>query len=519
MISRSLQSNKETLRTYIHEFEKAETFDGSFREPHFNDDPPFMTTNIWIRTLYEKIIQAKWFSRAWRMHETRLGKRHIFLIRCEHQPESPPMVLRFTNMFMLHLLSLASKIRPKMNPTWLLPVLAKAVEDDMGVERRFSSYMVVFAETFSKGAGGNPRVESPEMREFDANLDKLSIAMNTIDVGLAVSRQARDLENRLPPPPPDECCRWYTIVAIAGLDPSALCTSGLELQTKLARRSWMRWPLFSDVPYNLPPLNSFAIGFGPSPASSWIALQIALSNGSAGLRWATESSLRISTKAFLRWASIGGIQITLVGRIPNKIRRDLITKTLACVMDCGLEWLTSTSNDCYRYGYCTPSAKAGLQKLLESKGDVSQDDSAKSTLMWAADEKLEAQSLINLVAYLIRQGPAVEPGQNMEFWQPVCIANKMGSKVLTFFRGLPEKEIFCAMPLILLPEPYSELSRAWTLVKGNPEREQQPNKYWCRKCHLMGKSRIFGSVLSNGEHALDTIVDEVKVYGPIDLPL
>jgi hypothetical protein len=153
----------------------------------------------------------------------------------------------------------------------------------------------------------------------------------------------------------------------------------------------MRWPLFSDIPYNLPPLNSFAIGFDPSLASSWIALQMALFNDSTGLIWATESSQRIGTKAF-RWASIGGIQIILVGRIPNKIRRDPITKMLACVLDCGLEWLASTSNDCYRYGYCTPSTKAGLQKLLESEEDVSQDYSAKFTLMWAAGEKLEAQS-------------------------------------------------------------------------------------------------------------------------------
>jgi hypothetical protein len=75
--------------------------------------------------------------------------------------------------------------------------------------------MQVFAETFSQGVGGNLKIGSLEARQFDANLDKLSIAINTIGVGLAVSLRARDIESGLPPPTEDECCRMFTTVAIA----------------------------------------------------------------------------------------------------------------------------------------------------------------------------------------------------------------------------------------------------------------------------------------------------------------
>jgi hypothetical protein len=107
--------------------------------------------------------------------------------------------------------------------------------------------MQVFAETFSQGASGNPRIRSLEVRQFHTNLDKLSIAINTISVGLAVSLRARDIENGLPPPTEDECCRMFTTIDIASWDPSALCTSGCELRRNSVHRSWMRWPLTTDA--------------------------------------------------------------------------------------------------------------------------------------------------------------------------------------------------------------------------------------------------------------------------------
>jgi hypothetical protein len=191
-------------------------------------------------------------------------------------------------------------------------------------------------------------------------------------------------------------------------------------------------------------------------------------------------------------------------------------------MDTGMEWLTSTGEDGIE-SYKTPLVIAGLQKLLDTEGKPSQHDSTASAYVWTSQESPTAQSLIDLATYLIYNGPAskTESRQSIELWQPVCIANELGSKALTFVQRPPGREIFCATPMVLFPDLrqfYSKLFRAWTLVKGDPEREQQNNGDWVWKYHLMGKSRIFGNVMSSDEeHAFATIVNNVRIYGPIDL--
>jgi hypothetical protein len=46
------------------------------------------------------------------------------------------------------------------------------------------------------------------------------------------------------------------------------------------------------------------------------------------------------------------------------------------MMECRVEWLAATSNDLFE----NLQVQASLQKLLDSKADISQDDSLKSTL-------------------------------------------------------------------------------------------------------------------------------------------
>ena len=519
---------EEILQMYILEFEAQGAADEGSLHPHYDDNPPYMTTNTLMRTVFLKLVQSRYFSRAWCMHETRLGKQHVFLVCCEQLPDSSPMVFRFTDLFILHLLGLSTRAMLVPDQVGLILVLTKAMEDNMGIKRSSSSFMDVFAETFNNDAGGNPSIRSLQLRKLDANLDKLSIAMNTIGVGIAVSGKARDHENGLPPPTEDECCRRFTIVAIATWDPSALCSSGHELQTNGKQRSWMRWPLLRAISsYKLHRMGHWSIGFDPSPASSWIALQMGYFNRAGGLRWATQSRLNICIE-FLQGCASMGIMIKEFGgkklTLPGKVWRDLITQTLACVMDCGLEWLPSVGNDSFQRKFNTSSLKIGLQNLLTQEAAI-QDSPGQFTLISTVDKQLEAQALVDLATYLICRGPAVETelDQTMEYWQPVCIANNTGSKALTFVQRLPEREVFCATPLILFPDYpdfYSELFRAWTLVKGEPEQEQQSNGEWVWKYHLMGKSRIFGQVMKREEEdAFATIVDKVRVYGPIDLSI
>ncbi len=290
----------------------------------------------------------------------------------------------------------------------------------------------------------------------------------------------------------------------------------------------MRWPLLADAnSYKLHWMGRWGIGFDPSPASEWITLHMGFFDRAGGLRWATEARTKICTEFLKSCVNLGTTLRNFGGKkldLPNEVWRNLIVKTLACAMDCGLAWLNSTDD----YGfdlYNRQLMAAGLQKLLESEEELSQDESTTSAGIWTGRESDIAQSLINLACYMIYRGPAVETdlGQRMEFWQPACMANEIGLKVLTFVRRPPDRTVFCVTPLTLfpdLPNFYSGLFRAWTLVKGDPEREQQINGEWVWKYHLMGKSRIFGKVMSSNEElAFATIVNNIRVYGPIDFPL
>jgi hypothetical protein len=533
------KTEQDALRAYIPGYENHEPHNDGVLYPHYDDVPPYMITNVLMRNIYLKIMRARWFSRAWCMHEARLGKQHVFLMRCQQQPDSPLTVFRLTGHFMMHFLALGMKAGLERVRAWLALVVVKDMEAGTG-KQSSSSFIQVFAETFKEGAGGNPRIMSLEARQFDANLDKLSIAMNTIGVGLAVSRTARDLGKDLPLPTEDECCRWFTTVAVAAWDPSALCTSGHELRTNSVQRSWMRWPLNHDInSIKQHRVGPWDIAADPSPGSGWIGPPIGVFDRAGGLRWATESRLRICIRFCqncLEMGIIGNTFGTKTLNLPGDTWKDLIPKTLACVMDCGIKWLTSTGASdgdlTFDKIHNIPPVRTSLQKLLNSELEIIQDDSVESTLIWTADEHLEAQSLMDLVIYLIYRGPAVdtELGQSMEFWQPVCMTNEVGSKALTFVRRLPGKEVYCATPIYLYPDSpnfYSNLFRAWTLVKGEPEREQSPDGEWVWKYHLMGKSRILGRITSDDEeyafatveHAFATIVPNVRVYGPIDLPV
>ena len=304
-------AEQDFLASYILEFEQYEG-DGGFCEPHYDERPPFMKANPVLRDFFLKLVGAKWFERAWCMHEMRLSRQHVFLIRCEEDPKSrngmksSSTVLRFTNIFMMHILGLdipADLQRSRLGS--LLSVFGDSLITRLGGFRGIPSYMRVFADTFPQGAGGNPALD-PIAREHDANLDKLSIAINTIGIGLAVTRaiaigpHGTEIKD-LPPTKADECCQRFTTLAIAALDPSALCSTGAELQLSGKSRTWMRWPLFTDIGLSgnsMSRLRRFDIDFDSSSEAAYVGLDMCFYNGdgkgesAGGIRWASQRKLR-----------------------------------------------------------------------------------------------------------------------------------------------------------------------------------------------------------------------------------
>ncbi len=218
------------LADYALEFEACE--DTQITAPHFGERPAYMKRHPVLRGFFDKLVNARWFERAWCTHEMRLAPGHVFLIRCDDaRGTAVPggTVLRFTGLFMTHLLGLAALAdlrNDRLLP--LVEVFAEGVLKQFGHQRTTLSYMRVFTDVWRQDAGGNPAIESQIERRWDANLDKLAIAINTIGLGLSVKRIIDDSaggvkegveKRRLPSATEDECCRRFITLALAAGDP------------------------------------------------------------------------------------------------------------------------------------------------------------------------------------------------------------------------------------------------------------------------------------------------------------
>jgi hypothetical protein len=254
--------------------------------------------------------------------------------------------------------------------------------------------MRVFADTFRQGAGGNPALD-PIAREYDANLDKLSIAINTIGVGLAVTRviaiEPHETEIKsLPQATADECCRCFATLAIAAADPSARCSTGAELQLSGKSRTWMRWPLFIDIGLSdnsMSRLRRFDIDFDPSSEAAYVGLGMYFYNGdgkgasAGGIRWASERKLR-TCRAFKEGCELRKITAVYYNKVygPSLTRlqiRKKVIRTLAAVMECGIEWLLFMAEHSVD-DWDTNMLVAGIQRLLDNENRLNEGKRGRS---------------------------------------------------------------------------------------------------------------------------------------------
>jgi hypothetical protein len=544
------------LASYIIDFENYEGNVANIFEPHGGERPPYMKANPAFRNFFLKLIGAKWFEQAWCMHEMRMSSNHIFLIRCEEdyklsdKMKSPSTVLRFTGLFLLHMMGLAipsdlstSRVQP------LLSVFGDKLIKRLNGHRDIPSYVRVFADTFKQNAGGNPTLD-PRDREHDANLDKLSIAINTIGIGLSVTRaislQAQEEEKGalLPPATPDECCRRFITLAIAAADPSALCSTGPELQLAGEKRTWMRWPLYSDISISsnsMSKMRNSGIEFDAGSAATYVGLSMCLFNGdgegatAGGVKWASERKLRIC-RAFKEGCELRKMYSVKYNMVyGDKLKlleiRKMVIRTLAAVMECGVPWMKFMAEHVLE-GWDAKVLVDALQRLLnhemicEKKGK--EKEPFDTRYLDLAGGRRVAETLLDLAGYLVRTSLPFGSEESMAAYEPVCMVNgkntdRGGERALMYAR-IPDAgsnvDVVCAVPMVLLDDEYSELFRGWTLEKGYPEREKDDKGEWKWKFHLVGKSKIHGMVSKTGggdgitRCRFGKEVEGVRMYGP-----
>ncbi|MCJ1403281.1 hypothetical protein MMC11_006504 [Xylographa trunciseda] len=241
-------AEEEFLRRYIETFDGIELNDETRRIPRLRESPPNLHSLRVLIRLHEKILGARWFTRAWCAHEMRMGKRHAFLVQCKHVEGRPITVFRFDGSFLLHMICLAAEFPNHRDITSIRVNLRNRMNVIDGLMKRGqrNNHLDTFTQVFMLDAGGSPKLPL-EQRILDANREKLAIVLNSVGTGLTIRYPSYDCYGK-PPATHNECFRIISTLALAANNAAVLCTSGVPFQSdhSPSTNSWLRWPTVYD---------------------------------------------------------------------------------------------------------------------------------------------------------------------------------------------------------------------------------------------------------------------------------
>ncbi|MCJ1396227.1 hypothetical protein MMC18_009116 [Xylographa bjoerkii] len=528
-----------------------ETFEVQSETLVMESDPVF-------RGLFEKILGARWFSRAWCAYEMRLASNHLFLIRCTTEDEVVGTVFRFNGSFLSHLLALAIPVKTFKTETYdLLPALIGTfgalddtesetyhqVEVDLlGIEEKLSlatSYserqsleaqrrhlrneleevlqlrsslsktpLRVFLEVFELKAGGDPRLPQ-QLREQNANEDKMSIVLNTIASGL-IYRRPPGMQRRDRPSTVDECCRKLLLLAFAMRDPIVLCTTGqpLRLDGSGTLKSWLSWPEMSDIQDNLPPMSLLDISVDPGYMTQYVRLDLLFLGRREHQQSASEMSLSIAKDVIVQFARSNrdeGAHLSFWDYVngDNTLLIEREAQILACMLDCGESWTSTVSTTC---GYADNQVlQASLPLFFQQIHEIH----GRNDMSWLKTKAGNAAVGIMLdFAYYVALIGIPWFAINDDAWKPTLICVEDNNPILIFSSMSPQnkRNVEPAVPTAVLADAYERLPRVWIL------RHRQNQCY-----ELLGKSRMFGgaSIVSKRNDMWQRR-EKQFVYGPQD---
>ncbi|KAJ9137705.1 hypothetical protein NKR23_g8924 [Pleurostoma richardsiae] len=490
--------------------------------PHLLESLPFMSVHPVLLGFFVKVCGSRWFRRAWCSHEMRLGRRHRFLARCAGQPANT--LLSFSDFFLSYLCMLSSSVA--------VPADVKPVRDT--VHRVFSyaayidelrrvlngapektvdealtpAYTTHVSEIFALGAGGDPNAED---RERDANLDRITIVLNTVGNGLCLRREEAA---RSPLTASTENCqRLLLTLSLAAGDPTALCTNGDPFTFIGSQASWLRRPHHTDIGSGatrqepLPRMDDSAVELDPSPALAWIAVDMllpgALEEPSADL-W----SLAALLVSEARNAGLGGGFLGQLAQGPEylgwRMEADFedwnvnFTGILASILQFGPRWTLGMAAKC---GFAGPTVLDDVRAAVRAHFADGFDAGYLRGLEWTASaEGLRAVNALLRIAYwMVGWSMSIMPQTAPEraSWKP-WICPLAGANALV----IAPEGVVPAVPVALLRAGSDRLPRAWLLSDDRPS--------------LLGKSILFAD-LSDGEYneVLGSCLQRhMKIYGP-----
>ena len=525
------------LRVYVEHCLSA----GLDQQPNLGQHPPFMSQYDAFKSFFERIIYSEWSERAWCAHEMKMGRDHVFLVPCfRHHPYETQTVVRFTGAFFLHMLELASEL-PGFTPVQHARI--RSLSDFFGkldMEKGFVKQrpdtpqgplpeptLVVpkFGEIFQMKASGNPLL--PEyLRRLNANRDKMCIALNASGLPLALA-----------PPTPfqrpnieDECLRSLLLIGLAARDPVSLCTTGPPLKLHDGSISWLSRPTPLDVNVHRPPPARFSnmtsqITQATDGQAEYVQLDLVFLDIPHRLQPSPLFPSHIArARAYIQLCiqcQVRGPPTWDFWQTPNHPRaaamQNVFVQTLACVFECGPQWLLEVSSAVQHPNAMKLDPQA-VEMLLNPNLII------QNYILLPTGQTMLCL-LLNVVASLVLFGIPWASGANERTHGPLIVAAPSPSetehmpprpnsgKAIVFAPFEYSKTFSIAVPDPVKGAEYDALARGWVLTSMSPfTGSAKPTVSWT----LQSKGIVFGDGNFNAALARcgGGAVRNHRVYGP-----
>ncbi|KAL8887953.1 MAG: hypothetical protein Q9215_004536 [Flavoplaca cf. flavocitrina] len=498
-----------------------------------------------IASTFTKIVSARWFERAWCLHEFLVSKCHVFLVPVSqnHGPastQSSILILRIDGNLLGRMFDIFLEQDRKRQNAGQESLLLNGPFNGTKIDqiRRLGVRLRALALQEALGTGEKPFEDGSFMNMFYEvsshaamyNTDKISIVLNSMRSGLYIKK---------PIPLSEEDCVWLiTMVALAAGDATALATTGSrsidggsQLETK---KHWVRAPSALDQAKRIGALRIPRTHINARSITSGLELDV-LRLGTSQELMAAPSQYHLS---IARWL-IDHRALCPMLLDEQEMRLDMeadertyaglrivYIQALACALACGRDWILAYHARSYVILpggvdlHWNPEAKAtfgaavdwGLAIDIAHDIDPNLEESWQDfgTIMWAsdvqhegyggndsvasyagepwtsslsADEEVWCSLLLDFVETLVTFGLAI-PTPDLDTAKDFTWKVKMVSD----FQGsnalvyAPEGQYHLCVPMALEDDAYNWMSRLWFL-----SGEERSGHY-----RLLGKSRIAG---------------------------
>lgn len=467
-----------------------------------------------IASAFGKIVRARWFRRAWCLHEFLVSRNHTFLVPVRGEVGNEEVtVVRLDALFLeamvetfvrVELQGLSTSRRTSFTTSvslnedlvrlnrFILRLRGLSMAEVFQTELSYDdgSYMHMFTEIFSLGA-------------FVIS-DKISILLNVMNSGLYYSGSMSLME--------EDCLHLATIVALASGDPTALTTTGGPIHSPNRKREnqWLRLPVLIDTTRVMGKASLPKIGTDLSMTDQGLQLAMQFVCTSADVaaaecRYLSLSTLLIDRRAMCNSSLWGEESHLLLDHEDEdesyKGTRVYHIQALACALQLGVDWIIQINTNLFAN---LPGMDVGMEDGLKQdfkdavNWALSLDESTLTSSILSIETQRWYSILLHFADKLVFAGLAATNDKstraaaytNTDFAVQILHPSNAGVHQFVVFSPVcdqsePDSLKFC-MPEVLANEEYRNLSRLWILKEC---REDDRG----RKFELVSKTRLLGT--------------------------